>query len=981
MITLRELWIDGFGCLRTNERPFRFVTDRVNLFLDDNETGKTTLQMAIVAALFGVEHHSQKLRTTLRPHQDHWFPFGGEPFGARLRLDLDARQLEVRWDFQANDCHVIDLGNNRDVTEEFTPGKNNDQLGQRLLGLTIEEFVKTALVRHDDLHAVREARGLDQVVQRFADTSAGDATVAGAREVLRAALDRYPGTMLKEGGKVENEIKRLEARIAELSAELESLEAERASLADEEAEYRRLCELRDQARHRVAELEYLAHDAELSEVRKQIEEAQSRQKQLADLQAEADQLADVADFPADQEHNLTAWHVELIAATGRADNALSEAERLEQNIIRPAQEELHALGRIAEVADSDLNDLTELLGKTADFEKREEQLHKRIAHEEQQLEESGASVEELDRLEKRFADLHPDDSQFLTDYERAAARAESERAEIEKHHRDAASRIEEIKEQRLAAHDRARRLLLVGAGIGAAGVVLGIALAFVSLWVGLGTGAALLVAGAATALKARANAARAEQLRDDELQQARNTLAELEKNLEKQAAAERQRDQRLRSLAHHFDYEQPEVLLEDHASLDKLRRQCGTLIDLRKRLPDIEAERTEIESQVDALFESYGLTRQENLPLSETLRELQKRMQRAIDLRRTIAQTTEAVRKHRDEHAKQAQRARELEENIYSLFERAGLSRPASLEEGITLFNQRLNRHKRFKQLTDDLIPQLAATVVPPHQVQAWKAQAERLHRVVANLREERPEVVALEVTATAADYRRQLDEATREADTVHQKAEQAGQRVVRLLERYSERRPALETELADLRARLARATRHKQAIELAVEVLDEVSRSVHGQWATELNETTARFLSRIVPTLHGLKFDSDLTFGVWHPSSPTPIRSAETTPVLSSGTWDQLYLAVRLGLCQFMARRGNANILLLDDPFAHFDDIRFQATMKLFGELAHENFQILLFSCQRQRFRWLEDSDPRWFNANVSCHNIASIARTRPAP
>jgi len=901
---------------------------------------------------------------------------------SKPRYDLTtSRHLEVRWNFQTNDCHVIDLGNNRDVTEEFAPGKDNDQLGQRLLGLTIEEFVKTALVRHDDLRAVREARGLDQVVQRFADTSAGDATVAGAREVLRAALDRYPGTMLKEGGKVENEIRRLEERIAEVGAELERLEAERASLADEEAQYRRLCDLRDQARHRVAELEYLARDAELSEVRKQIEEAQSRQKQLADLQAEADQLADVADFPADQAQDLTAWQVELIAATGRAGRALNEATRLEENTIRPAQEALHALGRIAEVTDADLNALTELLGKTADFEKREEQLRQRIAHEEQQLVEAGAHVEELDRLEKRFASLDPDDSQFLTDYERAAARARSERAGIEEDHSQAASRIEEIKQQRLAAHDRARRLLLVGSAVGVAGGLLGIGLAFASLWVGVGVGVLLIAAGIAVALKARGDAARAEHLREEELQKARNTLAELEKTLEEQAAAERQRDQRLRSLAHHFDYEQSEVLLEDHASLDKLRRQCGILIDLRKRIPDIEAERAEIQSQVDAVFQSYGLYRQGNLPLSEALRELQKRMQRAIDLRRTIAQASEDVAKHRDEHSKQAQRARELEERIYDLFERGGVGRPASLEEGITLFNQRLNRHKRFKRLTTDLIPQLSATVVPPAQVQAWKAQAERLHRIVANLREERPEVVALEVAATAADYRRQLDEATREAEAAREQAEQAGQRVVQFLGHYNEQKPACEAELQDLRARLARAARHKQAIELASEVLDEVSRSVHGQWAAELNDSTARFLSRIVPTLHGLKFDSDLTFGVWHPVAPTPVRSVETTPVLSSGTWDQLYLAVRLGLCQFMARRGNANILLLDDPFAHFDDIRFQAAMQLLGELARENFQVLLFSCQRQRFRWLEDSDPRWFNDNVSCHNISSIARTRPAP
>ena len=76
MTELRELWIDGFGCLRTLTEPFRFERDRITLFLDDNEAGKTTLQMALVAALYGLESHKGKLgsKALLRPHREDWFP-------------------------------------------------------------------------------------------------------------------------------------------------------------------------------------------------------------------------------------------------------------------------------------------------------------------------------------------------------------------------------------------------------------------------------------------------------------------------------------------------------------------------------------------------------------------------------------------------------------------------------------------------------------------------------------------------------------------------------------------------------------------------------------------------------------------------------------------------------------------------------------------------------------------------------------------
>ena len=36
MTDIRELWIDGFGCLRAPDVPFRFERERISLFLDNN---------------------------------------------------------------------------------------------------------------------------------------------------------------------------------------------------------------------------------------------------------------------------------------------------------------------------------------------------------------------------------------------------------------------------------------------------------------------------------------------------------------------------------------------------------------------------------------------------------------------------------------------------------------------------------------------------------------------------------------------------------------------------------------------------------------------------------------------------------------------------------------------------------------------------------------------------------------------------------
>jgi uncharacterized protein YhaN len=68
----------------------------------------------------------------------------------------------------------------------------------------------------------------------------------------------------------------------------------------------------------------------------------------------------------------------------------------------------------------------------------------------------------------------------------------------------------------------------------------------------------------------------------------------------------------------------------------------------------------------------------------------------------------------------------------------------------------------------------------------------------------------------------------------------------------------------------------------------------------------------------------------------------------LSTGTRDQLYLALRLAaLEQFMARRGPLP-LVLDDLFVHFDDERTKAGLGVLDHLA-DTTQVLLFTHHAQ--------------------------------
>ena len=66
----------------------------------------------------------------------------------------------------------------------------------------------------------------------------------------------------------------------------------------------------------------------------------------------------------------------------------------------------------------------------------------------------------------------------------------------------------------------------------------------------------------------------------------------------------------------------------------------------------------------------------------------------------------------------------------------------------------------------------------------------------------------------------------------------------------------------------------------------------------------------------------------------------------LSKGTVDQIYLALRLAMIQSMSENAESIPMLLDDPFANYDDERLENAIRLLARIAETN-QILLFTCR----------------------------------
>ena len=139
-------------------------------------------------------------------------------------------------------------------------------------------------------------------------------------------------------------------------------------------------------------------------------------------------------------------------------------------------------------------------------------------------------------------------------------------------------------------------------------------------------------------------------------------------------------------------------------------------------------------------------------------------------------------------------------------------------------------------------------------------------------------------------------------------------------------------------------------AIAMAMEVLDMANNDLQSRFSPKLGSKAAKIFSGITGGRYDQVFLSrELQIHV-QARDDTTARNSE---VLSQGTADQLYLAVRLAMCDMVLPPETSVPLILDDTFLCFDDERLTTALDyLLKESKHR--QIVLFSCQRREADYL---------------------------
>ncbi|MBX3176439.1 MAG: AAA family ATPase [Candidatus Hydrogenedentes bacterium] len=181
------------------------------------------------------------------------------------------------------------------------------------------------------------------------------------------------------------------------------------------------------------------------------------------------------------------------------------------------------------------------------------------------------------------------------------------------------------------------------------------------------------------------------------------------------------------------------------------------------------------------------------------------------------------------------------------------------------------------------------------------------------------------------------IERMVQEEHAIHVQLTQLGARA-RSIAEIEEEAARNESSIRELEAEI-------EAASYAMALIEELSSSRHAAIAPRLAAIASDRLATITDGRYTeLHLTRDL--GVRIRVSATDRLEEAPEKTLSKGTVDQIYLALRLAFVQCVSENGESVPMLLDDPFANYDDARLSSTLSLLSRLEDQG-QVLLFTCR----------------------------------
>jgi DNA repair exonuclease SbcCD ATPase subunit len=539
---------------------------------------------------------------------------------------------------------------------------------------------------------------------------------------------------------------------------------------------------------------------------------------------------------------------------------------------------------------------------------------------------------------------------------------QTEVAELEKARTDSTEKLREIEAMRNARRSPGWLLMALGLGSTIAGVVLLALRLQLVVWVSLlASGGAVL----ATGIWLLRTGAR---LREAHREAALNRLSEAQRRLNQLRIQRSEGEKLLNETSRALGYRDAIELIRDWNEYVRLNEESTPVMRAQESLTTLESQRKQVLQEATAVLARAG----GGTPDPARLERVAAGIRLQLAARQRLAEMEKSWG-WVDEEKGSAEAATEEHKNrALRVLQSAGIAfDPArGWSTHIAELSKRAHGRSRHATLMNELIPQAERRVLSDKALAELRSQldlllAERAKVAPAKGQPAPAARTQAEIEVETRQFREELDQVQRQRADLRLQVEETWRR-------HHVEHPEKLAELERIAAALDRVRRFQQAVQIARETIQQVAQETHRRWADYLNRRVSEILSSMGTRITELRFGEDLDFTLQFENGQ-PTERSRALLELSTGSRDQLYLAIRLAISEFLSRGVVPVPLLVDDAFATSDDERARVGMRLLLEHVSRQHQVIFVTCHRQRCMSFAEREPElysqrvhWLNANA---------------
>ncbi|HET9481027.1 MAG TPA: hypothetical protein VFP98_04655, partial [Candidatus Polarisedimenticolia bacterium] len=302
---------------------------------------------------------------------------------------------------------------------------------------------------------------------------------------------------------------------------------------------------------------------------------------------------------------------------------------------------------------------------------------------------------------------------------------------------------------------------------------------------------------------------------------------------------------------------------------------------------------------------------------------------------------------------------------------------PEDLSAALTMFERAAEKRERHDRIRSESLPTaLRRHRVPPAvRAEELARDLEVLERRIEPLLRDNPAYAAITPRRSSREYAEERRRLVEEIRATQRERNALSEELGDVLKEYRRDYPGRQQLLVTLESALTRAMAFRDSVGIAAETLAAISREAYAEWAEVLNEKTSDIMRRLNPSYDDVRFDTDLTFTLRDTRGGVRRDQAEVDMHFSGGARDQIYLAIRMAVAEYLSSGGVRLPIVLDDPFAMFDDARFSRAMEFLLDTVARRHQIILLSCHEERHRRWQQEVPEHLADRVRLLDLTPLS------